>query len=100
VVQAAQSRPGTKCPGECLFKLCPYPPKGPDCRVEFTELFCMAQRRLLNRWRPWDWLYCRFRRESRWQRGVPVSDLRRFWTEMEERVANVAADKPKYEELR
>jgi hypothetical protein len=100
VVQAAQSRPGTKCPGECLFKLCPYPPKGPDCRVEFTELFCMAQQRLLNRWRPWDWLYFRFRRESRWQRGVPASDLRRFWAEMEERVANVAADKPKYEEMR
>jgi hypothetical protein len=69
--------------------MCPYPAKVEVLRLEFTEVFCLRQRELLRRWRPREWLYLRFRRETPWQRKVPVAGMRHFWDEMGERARDV-----------
>lgn len=85
-VPSAECRPGTTCPDGCSFELCPLPPKESDgLRTEFSEVFCMTQRGLLKRWRPWDWFYLRLHRKADWQRRVPVNRLRSFWRQMENR---------------
>ncbi|WP_421108160.1 NACHT domain-containing protein [Streptomyces sp. NEAU-S77] len=80
--EAPQSPPGSKCADDCPFMLCPYPPKGPECRMELNELFCINQRGLLNFVQLHAWLYLRFRRRAAWQRKAAVPDLRRFWDQM------------------
>jgi hypothetical protein len=72
--------------------MCPYPNKVEHLRLEFSEVFCMRQRELLMslRWR--DWCYLRFRREARWQRGVPVANMRRFWADMGDRARDAGRD--------
>lgn len=94
-VRSADSPPGSNCSDRCSFELCPFPPKGPESRIEFSETFCMTQRAMLRAWRPRSWVSLRFRRKARWQRHVPVADLRQFWSEMEGR----AWDRP-VEEVR
>jgi hypothetical protein len=70
--------------------MCPYPGKAEKgLRLEFNEIFCLHQRDMLRAWQPRSWLYLRFRRESPWQRKVPVAGLRRFWDEMGERARDV-----------
>lgn len=81
---------GDNCADGCPFRLCPYPPKGPECRVELSELFCSYQRSLLNRWQPAAWLHFRFRRRGRWQRRVSITELRFFWSEMRQRARDQA----------
>jgi hypothetical protein len=89
---ARACEPGTNCTDECRLKMCPYPNKVEHLRLEFSEVFCMRQRELLMslRWR--DWCYLRFRREARWQRGVPVANMRRFWADMGDRARDAGRD--------
>jgi len=77
-----RSLPGSTCADNCPYLLCPYPPKGPECRSELSELFCAQQYAMLNRLQLQAWLGLRFRRRAQWQRGVPVANLRRFWDDM------------------
>lgn len=86
-VQAVESgaQPGDNCRDDCKLKMCPYPVKTNNLRVEFNELFCLRQRSMLDKWRPKAWLYLHFRREAPWQHRVPVTGMRRFWDEMGER---------------
>ncbi|WP_104814595.1 hypothetical protein [Kitasatospora sp. MMS16-BH015] len=81
--------PGTNCAPQYPFEFCPCPPKMPDLRVELGEVFCMNQRGLLGRWRPWAWLHLRLRRKARWQRRTPVAELRRFWDQMGRRARDL-----------
>jgi hypothetical protein len=86
----AAAQPGENCADDCWMKMCPYPgmaEKG--LRLEFNEIFCLHQRDMLRAWQPRSWLYLRFRRESPWQRKVPVTGLRRFWDEMGKRARDV-----------
>lgn len=39
--------PGTTCPPDCKFRLCPYPPRGCVPRGEIREPFCRQQQALL-----------------------------------------------------
>ncbi|MFC8094927.1 ATP-binding protein [Streptomyces sp. NPDC057301] len=39
--------PGTTCPPDCTFQLCPYPPRGCVPRGEIREPFCRQQQALL-----------------------------------------------------
>jgi hypothetical protein len=73
---ATQPRPGEACKGGCPVGLCPYPPKGHlPYREELGEAFCRNQRALLRR---------PLTGPAPWQ--IPVrSELKRFWTDMEER---------------
>ncbi len=82
VREAPRSLPGSNCADGCPFELCPYPPKGPECRTELNELFCIHQRAKLNGLQPQAWRFFKFRRRAPWQRHVPVANLRRFWDEM------------------
>jgi hypothetical protein len=88
VGDAPQYLPGCNCADGCPFKLCPYPPKGPECRTELNDLFCVHQRLMLNRLQLQAWKYLRFRRRAPWQRGVSVPNLRRFWDDMASRARN------------
>jgi hypothetical protein len=86
----AAAQPGENCADDCGMKMCPYPGKAEKgLRLEFNEIFCLHQRDMLRAWQPRSWLYLRFRRESPWQRKVPVAGLRRFWDEMGERARDV-----------
>lgn len=82
-------KPGSTCLPECDFHLCPYPSKGPDCRVEFSEMFCIQQRSLYDRLQPAAWVRLRFRRKGRWQRHISVAEQRRSWDEMTDRACNI-----------
>ena len=86
-VRAVESdvQPGDYCRDDCELRMCPYPVKAKNLRVEFNELFCLHQRAMLKTWQPQSWLYLHFRREAPWQRHVPVTGMRRFWDEMGER---------------
>ncbi|MGZ6806526.1 MAG: NACHT domain-containing protein [Mycobacteriaceae bacterium] len=86
-VRAVESdvRPGDYCRDDCELRMCPYPVKAKNLRVEFNELFCVHQRAMLKPWQPQSWLYLHFRREAPWQRQVPVTGMRRFWDAMGER---------------
>jgi len=96
VVAAESSEP--KCADGCAFQMCPYPSKGPNCRVEFSELFCINQHSLYDRYQPAAWLHGRVRRKARWQRHIPVSAMRWFWDEMADRARNRPLEKsPKQE---
>lgn len=83
------SQPGSNCTDECGMRMCPYPAKVENLRVEFSEVFCVHQHDLLRAWQPRSWLFLRFRREAPWQRKVPVAGLRRFWDEMGDRARDV-----------
>ncbi|MET7378793.1 ATP-binding protein [Streptomyces sp. NPDC005526] len=85
---APRSLPGSNCVDGCVFEFCPYPPKGPQCRTELNELFCIHQRSMLNTAQFQAWRSLRFRRRARWQRKTPVANLRRFWDEMAARARN------------
>ena len=75
-----QRSPGDKCKGGCPVGLCPYPPKGQQpYRVELGEAFCRHQRVLLG-----SWTNAPFARRAGWQHA-PRPELRRFWSQMEER---------------
>ena len=89
-VRAVESdvQPGDRCRDDCELRMCPYPVKATNLRVEFNELFCLYQRAMLNTWQPKSWLYLHFRRQARWQRKVPVTGMRRFWDEMGERASD------------
>ncbi len=86
-VRAVESevQPGDYCRDDCELRMCPYPAKAKNLRVEFNELFCLHQRSMLNAWQPQAWRYFHFRREAPWQRRVPVTGMRQFWDEMGER---------------
>ena len=86
-VRAVESdvQPGDYCRDDCELRMCPYPVKAKNLRVEFNELFCLHQRAMLRAWQPHSWLYLHFRREAAWQRQVPVMGMRRFWDAMGER---------------
>ncbi len=91
------AQPGDHCRDDCELRMCPYPAKAKNLRVEFNELFCLRQRSMLNAWQPKSWLYLHFRREAPWQRHVPVTGMRRFWDEMGERASDTSRprrDKP------
>ena len=89
----ATAQPGDNCADDCGMKMCPYPGKAEKgLRLEFNEIFCLHQRDMLRAWQPRAWLYLRFRRESSWQRKVPVAGLRRFWDEMGERARDVSRE--------
>lgn len=79
------AQPGDYCRDDCELRMCPYPAKARNLRVEFNELFCLRQRSMLNTWQPKSWLHLHFRRKASWQRHVPVTGMRRFWDEMGER---------------
>jgi hypothetical protein len=67
-----ESEPGNTCPGECQFRLCPYPPKGRvNYHAELSEAFCRRQQTLLG------WT----QRRRPWQEVLP-RELRTFWGEM------------------
>lgn len=83
------AQPGSNCTDECGMRMCPYPAKVENLRVEFSEVFCVHQHDLLRAWQPRSWLFLRFRREAPWQRKVPVAGLRRFWDEMGDRARDV-----------
>jgi NACHT domain len=89
-VRAVESgvQPGDYCRDDCEVRMCPYPVKAKNLRVEFNELFCLHQRAMLKTWQPQSWLYLHFRREAPWQRQVPVTGMRRFWDEMGERAGD------------
>lgn len=75
--------PGEDCKARCPVALCPYPPRGQQAyRVELSEAFCRRQQVGLLRWRllRLDVVL----RPRPWQQG-PRAELRRFWSEMEER---------------
>jgi len=87
------AQPGDKCADDCGMKMCPYPGKAEKgLRLEFNEIFCLHQRDMLRASQPRSWLYLRFRRESPWQRKVPVAGMRRFWDEMGERARDVSRE--------
>ena len=89
----AVAQPGDNCADDCGMKMCPYPGKAEKgLRLEFNEVFCLYQRDVLRAWQPRSWLYLRFRRESVWQRKVPVAGMRRFWDEMGERARDVSRE--------
>lgn len=88
VSDAPRSLPGSNCTDGCPFELCPYPPKGPQCRTEMSELFCIQQRSMLNTLQLQAWRFLRFRRRTAWQRSVSVANLRSFWDEMGARARN------------
>jgi len=89
----AAAQPGDNCADDCGMKMCPYPGKAEKgLRLEFNEIFCLHQRDMLRAWQPRSWFYLRFRRESHWQRKVPVTGLRRFWDEMGERARDVSRE--------
>lgn len=90
--EAPQFPPGSKCADDCPFKLCPYPPKGPECLMELNELFCINQRGLLNFVQLRAWSYLRFRRRAVWQRSASVADLRQFWDQMGGRARDQTRD--------
>ncbi|MFI9240453.1 NACHT domain-containing protein [Streptomyces sp. NPDC053079] len=83
------AQPGSNCTDKCRMKMCPYPAKAENLRLEFSEVFCLHQGDLLRTWRPRDWLFLRFRREAPWQRKVPVAGLRRFWDQMGDRARDI-----------
>jgi hypothetical protein len=92
----AAAQPGENCADDCGMKMCPYPGKAEKgLRLEFNEIFCLHERGILRAWQPRSWLYLRFRRESPWQRKVPVAGLRRFWDEMGERARDVSREGPR-----
>ena len=73
------STPGTNCTGGCLFRLCPYPPRGiQPYRSELSEAFCRGQQTLLSRGMTAPW------QENR------RADLRRFWAQMANRARGAA----------
>ncbi|MEU6534323.1 ATP-binding protein [Streptomyces sp. NPDC047000] len=88
VVDVPLSLPGSNCADNCLFEFCPYPPKGPQCRTELNELFCIHQRSMLDKLQFQAWRSLRFRRRPPWQRKTSVPNLRRFWDEMGARARN------------
>jgi hypothetical protein len=89
----AAAQPGDNCADDCGMKMCPYPGKAEKgLRLEFNEIFCLHQRDMLRAWQRRSWLYLRFRRESPWQRKVPVAGMRRFWDEMGERARDVSRE--------
>ncbi|MFF1909135.1 NACHT domain-containing protein [Kitasatospora sp. NPDC058218] len=79
VGMARRAEPGSTCPRDCRFELCPYPPKGEMPRAELTEVFCLQQQALL-RWRRGGF-FALTRKPARWQ-GMTGKDLRRFWGSM------------------
>ncbi|MBT2385302.1 NACHT domain-containing protein [Streptomyces sp. ISL-11] len=83
------SQPGSNCTDECGMRMCPYPAKAENLRLEFSEVFCLHQLDLLRAWQPRTWLFLRFRREAPWQRRVPVAGMRRFWDQMGDRARDV-----------
>jgi hypothetical protein len=92
---APRSLPGSTCADDCPYLLCPYPPKGPECRSELSELFCAQQYAMLNRLQLRAWAGLRFRRRPQWQRDVPVANLRRYWDDMGSRSRNRALTGPR-----
>ncbi|WP_158102510.1 NACHT domain-containing protein [Streptomyces africanus] len=88
VGETPRSLPGSHCVDGCVFEFCPYPPKGPQCRTELNELFCIHQHSMLKRFQFQAWRSLRFRRRARWQRRTSVANLRRFWDEMGARARN------------
>jgi predicted ATPase len=89
----ALAQPGDNCADDCGMKMCPYPGKAEKgLKLEFNEIFCSHQRDMLRAWQPRSWRYLRFRRESVWQRKVPVAGMRRFWDEMGERARDVSRE--------
>jgi hypothetical protein len=87
------SRPGSNCTDECRLRMCPYPAKVENLRLEFSEVFCLHQRDLLKvrqpgRFRP------RLRRKAPWQRKVPKAGMRRFWDQMSDRARDINPDEP------
>ena len=71
---AGGSQPGTSCPGDCDFDLCPYPPKGSvSHHAELTEPSCRRQQTLLGNGP--------LSKGGPWQEALP-GELRRFWGEM------------------
>jgi hypothetical protein len=73
------NRPARGCKTGCPVNLCPYPSKREQAyRVELSEAFCRSQRELVGRWgRPGPG-------SAPWQ-DASRSELRQFWTAMEER---------------
>jgi hypothetical protein len=72
---AVSSLPGSHCKQDCVFELCPYPPKGEKSyRVELSEAFCRRQQSLVRRGAV-------RRKAAPWQEALP-GDLRRFWNQM------------------
>ncbi|MFK0103948.1 ATP-binding protein [Streptomyces sp. NPDC091217] len=73
--------PGSACPPDCRFRLCPYPPRGWLPRGEIREPFCRQQQALLpgrvRRWFP----RLLHRRTPPWVR-MRVRELDRFWDAM------------------
>ncbi|MFJ4696461.1 NACHT domain-containing protein [Streptomyces sp. NPDC088766] len=90
VGEAPRSLPGSNCVDGCTFEFCPYPPKGPQCRTELNELFCVHQHAMLKRMQFQAWRSLRFRRRAPWQRRTTVANLRRFWDEMGARARNLS----------
>ncbi len=86
------SQPGSNCTDDCRMRMCPYPAKVENLRMEFSEVFCLHQRDLLKKWQPWAWASLRFRREAAWQRKVPVAGMRRFWDQMSDRARDIDPD--------
>ncbi|GHE38250.1 NACHT domain-containing protein [Streptomyces capitiformicae] len=86
------SQPGSNCTDDCRLKMCPYPAKVENLRMEFSEVFCLHQRDLLKKWQPWAWRSFRFRREAPWQRKVPIAGMRRFWDQMSDRARDINPD--------
>jgi hypothetical protein len=76
---AVSSAPGTSCVDECVFELCPYPPKGVQPRVEMSEAFCRRQQTLLT-WNPRNPV----NRRAPWQQ-MRSAQLTQFWVEMADR---------------
>ncbi|MEV6976389.1 NACHT domain-containing protein [Kitasatospora sp. NPDC093806] len=91
---AVSTPPGSLCADACDFKLCPYPLKIPDLRVELSEVFCMHQHSLLRTWQWRAWLQLRVRRRARWQRHTPIAGLRQFWHAMGARARDTTGPPP------
>lgn len=89
------AQPGDYCRDDCELRMCPYPAKARNLRVEFNELFCLRQRSMLKAWQPKSWLHLHFRRQAPWQRHVPVTGMRRFWDEMGERASDTSRSRQK-----
>ncbi|WP_331453498.1 hypothetical protein [Streptomyces sp. SS162] len=92
VGETPRALPGSDCADGCRFRFCPYPPKGPQCRTELDELFCIHQRQMLDRLQFQAWQACRFRRRAPWQLDTTVANLRTFWNEMAARAGNRALE--------
>ncbi|KES07825.1 hypothetical protein BU52_07835 [Streptomyces toyocaensis] len=90
VGETPRSLPGSNCVDGCFFEFCPYPPKGPQCRTELNELFCIHQHAMLKKAQFQAWRWLRFHRRAPWQRKTSVANLRRFWDEMGARARNRA----------